>query len=325
MHTVFLDFATLRPTDLDTSRLSATLDHVEYWSETQETRINERLAAAEVVVVNKVNLRRSHLEAAPRLQLICLAATGSDNVDIEAARELGIAVANIREYCTPSVVQHVFALILTLTQHLDEHREQVRRGAWREAATFSIVDPPFTELHDKTLGLIGLGALGSGVAGVARAFGMRVIAARLPWRTAAAATAGGQSAPRLPLGELLRQADIVSLHCPLTADTRNIIDADALALMQRHALLINTARGALVDSAALVAALNNHAIGGAGIDVLVEEPPVNGDPLLECDLPNLIVTPHMAWGAREARQRALDQVLENIEAFVAGRELNRLC
>ncbi len=325
MRTVFLDFATLHPSDLDTQQLSATLDHVEYWSETTPEQISERLAGAEVVVVNKIDLQREHMEAAPRLQLICLAATGSDNVDIAAARELGIAVTNIRNYCTPSVVQHVFALILTLTQQLDSHRAQVRAGAWRKAATFCVVEPPFSELHDKTIGLIGLGSLGSGVAGVARAFGMRVLAARLPWRTAASPDSSGQSAPRVPLGELLEQSDIVSLHCPLTADTRHIIDAAALAAMQRHALLINTARGGLVDSAALADALRNHVIGGAGIDVLPQEPPVDGDPLLDSAIPNLIVTPHMAWGAREARQRALDQVLENIAAFAAGRALNRLC
>ncbi len=330
MRTVFLDFASLHPADLNTGHLSDGLDAIEFWSETAAEQLAGRLAEAEVAVVNKIRLRRTDLEQAPHLQLICLAATGSDNVDIEAARELGIAVANIRDYCTPSVVQHVFAMILTLTQQLDVHRRQVRAGTWQQAADFCVVEPPFTELHDKTLGLIGLGVLGGGVAGVARAFGMRVIAARLPWRSSHSPGASGQSAPRLPLPELLQQADVVSLHCPLTEDTRHIIDAAALQLMQPHALLINTARGALVDTAALAKALRNRQIGGAGIDVLAEEPPVNGDPLLDylqTDEPpdNLIVTPHMAWGAREARQRALDQILANIQAFRDGEQRNRLC
>lgn len=329
MRTVFLDFASLHPADLNTQQLSDYLDCIEFWSDTRDDQLNQRLADAEVAVVNKIRLRRDNLEQAPKLKLVCLAATGSDNIDIEAAGELGIAVANIRDYCTPSVVQHVFALLLTLTQKLDQHRRLVRGGHWQQSTEFCLLEPCFTELHDKTLGLVGLGALGGGVAGVARAFGMRVIAARLPWRSANSPGDSGQSAPRLPLDELLQQSDVVSLHCPLTEDTRNIIDAAALACMQQHALLINTARGALVDSAALADALKDNRIGGAAIDVLAEEPPANGDPLLDylsSDQPdNLIVTPHMAWGARESRQRALDRILENIKAFQTGMSLNRLC
>jgi len=330
MRTVFLDFASLHPEDLNTQKLSDYLDSIEYWSDSSGDQIASRLADAEVAVVNKIQLQRADLEHASRLKLICLAATGSDNVDLKAAEELGIAVSNIRDYCTPSVVQHVFALMLTLNQKLDVHRTQVRDGAWQEASSFTLLEPCFAELHDKTLGVIGLGALGSGVAGVARAFGMRVIAARLPWRAAHSPSGGGQSAPRLPLDELLQQADVVSLHCPLTEDTRNIIDAAALKQMQPHALLINTARGALVDSAALAEALQRETIGGAGIDVLPEEPPVHGDPLLDylvsADRPqNLIITPHIAWAARESRQRALNQILSNIRAFAAGEARNRLC
>jgi len=330
MRTVFLDFASLHPEDLNTQHLSDHLDSIEYWSDSHGDEIATRLKNAEVAVVNKIHLRRTDLEDAPKLKLICLAATGSDNVDLQAAEDLGIAVANIRDYCTPSVVQHVFALMLTLNQKLDVHRTQVRNGAWQETSNFCLLEPCFAELRDKTLGVIGLGALGSGVAGVARAFGMRVIAARLPWRTARTPSGSGQSAPRLPLDELLQQADVVSLHCPLTEDTRHIINAAALELMQPHALLINTARGALIDSQALTDALRQGAIGGAGIDVLSEEPPVDGDPLLDylasAEQPqNVIITPHIAWAARESRQRALDQILSNIQAFVAGEARNRLC
>ena len=323
MKTVFLDFDSLRPEDLDVSRFKARLSSLETWPVSDRPEIPGRIAGAEVVVVNKARLDAELMDAAPQLRLICLAATGTDNVDLDAARARGIGVANIRQYCTSSVVQHVFALILGLNQHLSQHRDQINAGSWQRSEQFCLLDPPFRELHGQTIGLIGLGELGSGVAGVARAFGMRVIAARLPWRTSAAA-GSGQSAPRVALHELLRQADIVSLHCPLNEDTRHIIDGAALELMKRSALLINTARGGLVDSQALVDALRNETIAGAGIDVLPEEPPVNGDPLLETQLPNLIVTPHIAWSAREARQRALDEILANIEAFEAGEERNRV-
>ena len=323
MRTGFLDFATLRPEDLDTTAAEASLDAT-FWPTTGEDELPDRLAELEVVVVNKVRLTGALMDKSPGLKLICLAATGTDNIDLDAARERGIAVANIREYCTPSVVQHVFALILALTQNLSVYREKLGAGEWQQADNFCLLDPPIRELSGKTLGLIGLGALGSGVAGVARAFNMRVIAARLPWRSTAEPTDSGQSAPRLPLHELLQQSDIVSLHCPLTEDTRHIIDSAALEQMKRDALLINTARGGLVDSKALGDSLEQEEIGGAGIDVLPEEPPVNGDPLLDATLPNLIVTPHIAWSARESRQRALDEIVANIVAFANGEERNRV-
>jgi glycerate dehydrogenase len=325
MKTVFLDFESLRPKDLDTAALTAQLDSVELWPETSADDLLERLAEKQVAVVNKVRLDSATLSALPKLKLICLAATGTDNVDLETAKELGIAVCNIREYCTPSVVQHVFALILALTQHLHTYQSAVRAGAWQTSKQFCLLDPPIRELHGKTMGLIGLGELGSSVAGVARAFGMRVVAARLPWRSTQVPGKSGQSAPRLPLHELLQQSDVVSLHCPLNEDTRHLIDSAALELMKRDALLINTARGGLVDSTALLRALEQQEIAGAGIDVLEQEPPVNGDPLIENALPNLIVTPHIAWSAREARQKALDAILSNILAFQNGENLNRVC
>ncbi|HJP04142.1 MAG: NAD(P)-dependent oxidoreductase [Gammaproteobacteria bacterium] len=325
MKTVFLDFDSLRPADLNLDKLQQELASVDTWPVTERNEYQTRVADAEVVVVNKLRLDASAMDQSPRLKLICLAATGVDNVDVAAARERGIAISNIREYCTPSVVQHVFALLLALNQNLLRQREQISAGDWQKSAQFCLLDPPFRELHGQTLGLIGLGELGSGVAGVARSFGMRVIAARLPWRTAAAPGKSGQSVPRLPLEELFDQSDIVSLHCPLNDDTRHIIDAAALEQMKRDAFLINTARGGLVDSAALVNALQNKEIAGAGIDVLAEEPPTRGDPLLDVQLANLIITPHIAWGAREARQRALDEIIANINAFANGEERNRVC
>jgi glycerate dehydrogenase len=324
MKTGFLDFATLHPDDLDISAANANLANVEFWQQSNPNELRERLNTLEVVVVNKLQLDAELLALAPALKLICLAATGTDNVDLEAARARNIAVCNIREYCTPSVVQHVFALILALTQNLDEYRTQIANGDWQRSDNFCLLDPPIRQLSGKTLGLIGLGALGSGVAGVARAFNMRVIAARLPWRTAAPASDTGHSAPRLPLHELLQQSDIISLHCPLNEDTHHIIDASALDQMKRDALLINTARGGLVDADALLYALQNEDIAGAGIDVLEQEPPTNGNVLLEAQLSNLIVTPHIAWSAREARQRALDDTVKNILAFKSGEPRNRV-
>ena len=325
MKTVFLDFDSLGPDDVDTSELAQHLDDTTFWPDTADADVVARLQDAEVAVINKIVLDSATLDALPGLKLVCLAATGSDNIDLNAARELGIAVANIRDYCTPSVVQHVFALILSLTQSLAERQEAIRAGRWQTSDEFCLLQPTFRELHGKTMGLVGMGALGSGVAGVARAFGMRVVAARLPWRSTLRPGAQGQSAPRLPLHELLPQSDVVSLHCPLTPDTRGLIDAAALELMRHDALLINTARGALVDSAALAEALQQGSIGGAGIDVLEDEPPVRGDPLLDLEMPNLIITPHVAWSAVEARQRALDEILSNIQSFARGIERNRLC
>lgn len=326
MKTVFLDFDSLHPGDLDLSALQAELTELVTYPTTAPDQVRERLQDAEVVIVNKVRLDADTLAGAAALRLICLAATGADNVDLEAAAARGVAVANIRDYCTPSVVQHVFALLLTLNQQLDSYRAQVRAGAWQNSPQFCLLEPPLAELHDKTLGLLGCGTLGQGVARVAQAFGMRVVAAQLPGRAAGTAVSAPElSAPveRQPLETLLATADCVSLHCPLNDHTQGIIGTAALRTMQRHALLINTARGGLVDSAALVAALRAGEIAGAAIDVLQTEPPVS-DPLLNTQLPNLIVTPHMAWSARESRQRAVDQILENIQDFRHGRQGRRI-
>jgi glycerate dehydrogenase len=324
MKGVFLDFETLGPGDIDSSALNRLLPNLDYHASSSPAEVSERLQGADVALVNKIRLDADTLAKAPDLKLICLAATGSDNVDLAAAQARGIAVCNIRDYCTPSVVQHVFGLILLLTLKLDDYRAQVKAGKWQQSTSFCLLSPPIRELRDKTLGLIGLGTLGRGVAAVGRAFGMRVVAASLPWRSRAPLGDDGQSAPRLSLEALLEQSDIVSLHCPLTDDTRHIIDAAALSLMKPDALLINTARGALIDSVALVDALGRGELGGAGIDVLDEEPPVTGHPLLDANLPNLIITPHMAWSARESRQRALDDMADNIRAYLAGESRNRL-
>jgi glycerate dehydrogenase len=281
---------------------------------------------AEIIIVNKVSLSDGLINQAPRLKLICLAATGTDNVALGAARARGIAVTNIRDYCAPSVTQHVFALILALTQRLREYEALLATGAWARSRDFCLLDYPFTELSGKTLGIVGLGNLGRGVARVARAFGMEVLAARRPYRQPAGdgPPSAGKDVQRVNFQELLARSHVVSLHCPLTEETRNLVDGEALGRMRRDALLINTARGALVDAAALALALREGVIGGAGIDVLEREPPVGGNPLLDAQLPGLIVTPHIAWAARESRQRALAEIALNIGAFIAGERRNRV-
>lgn len=312
---VFLDFATLGP-DMDTSVLDALLD-VSYFDYTNVEEVETRIDDAQIVIVNKAKVSRNAILAAKRLRLIVLSATGTDNVDTTAAAEHGVAVANIRDYCSTSVAQHVFALILGLTRQINRYDALVRSGGWQASPSFALFDYPIRELTDLALGIVGYGSLGRAVAGAGRCFGMRVLVSGRPGRSDA-----GED--RLPFEAVLEQADVLSLHCPLNGETRNLIGRAELRRMKRDALLINTARGGLVDSDALVDALRSGEIAGAGIDVLPVEPPRAGHPLLAADLPNLIVTPHIAWAAREARQRALNQAAENVEFFLQGRALRRV-
>ena len=312
----FLDFATLGP-GIDTSALDALAD-VQYFGATRTDAMAERMHGANIAIVNKARIDAEMIRATPTLELIVLAATGSDNVDVAEAQRRGIGVANIRSYCTAAVVQHVFAMVLSLTRKLTEYQAAIYDGAWQSSETFALFDFPIHELTDKVLGIVGYGALGQGVAELGRCLGMDVLVSQRPGDT-------GAGAPdRVPFAELLERADVMSLHCPLTNATRGLIGAAELATMKSHALLINTARGALIDSEALVAALRAGTIGGAGIDVLEVEPPRGDEPLLAPGIPNLILTPHIAWTARESRQRALDQVAENVADFLAGGALRRL-
>jgi len=323
---VFLDFSTFGPRDIDTAPLTRLLPDLAFHPRTARDEIPGRVRDAEIVIVNKVALTERIIAVAPQLKLICLAATGTDNVALEAARARSIAVTNIRDYCAPSVTQHVFALILALTHRLREYEALVATGAWARSREFCLLDYPFRELSGRTLGVVGLGNLGRGVARVARAFGMEVLAARRPYRAPSGdrERSMDEGVQRVAFRELLTRSDVISLHCPLTEETRSLVDAAALGQMRRDALLINTARGALVDATALALALREGVIGGAGIDVLDKEPPAAGNPLLDAGLPNLIVTPHIAWAARESRQRALDDIALNIGAFMAGERRNRV-
>jgi glycerate dehydrogenase len=269
-----------------------------------------------VVVSNKVHLDSETIAASPELRFIAVAATGTNNVDLDAARAAGIVVSNVTAYGTPSVAQHVFSMLLALTTRLSDYRAAVADGRWASSPHFCLLDYPIRELTGKVLGLVGHGELRRGVAGVAEAFGMEVRIAQRP--------GGPAQAGRVPLAELLPEVDVLTLHCPLTEATRNLIGASELAAMRDDAVLINTARGGIVDEEALVAALWAGTLGGAGFDVLTVEPPRDGNPLLDPDIPNLIVTPHIAWAARESRQRLIDQVAENIERFRAGDPRNQV-
>jgi len=317
MPAVFLDYATVSfDGDLDPRSLHAALPGLEIRDHTAPHEIAARVAGREVVLVNKLRITREIIEASPSLRLIALAATGTNNVDLVAASERGIAVCNLRDYCTASVVQHVFGVLLLLTQKLREYDALVRSGAWQRGEQFCLLDYPIRELVGRRLGIVGFGTLGRGVARAATAFGMEVLVANRP---------GGSPVPgRLDLDELLAAVDVLSLHCPLTAATQGMIGASRLSLMKRDAVLINTARGALVDAEALANALRGGRLGGAAIDVLSQEPPVDGSPLLAGDIPNLIVTPHIAWAAREARQRCIDEMAANVADFRRGGRRGRV-
>lgn len=307
MKAVFLDTESLD--DLSFAPIEQHCSRLELYGTTAPDQVAERIAGAELVILNKVRIERRHLEGAPSVKLICLVATGTDVVDIQAAGELGVAVCNCQAYGTASVVQHVFSLLLALATRLIPYHNAVLAGKWQESTQFCFLDYPITELAGKKLGIVGYGTLGRAVGTLAEALGMEVLIARRP---------GSDDISRPTLAELLPQLDALTLHCPLTPATRNLIDANALAMMKPGALLINCARGGLVDETALVEALRSGRLGGAATDVLSSEPPSTGNPLLDRDIPNLIVTPHIAWASTEARSRIISQTAENIAAYLAG-------
>ncbi|MDP3846455.1 MAG: 2-hydroxyacid dehydrogenase [Pseudomonas sp.] len=307
---VFLDQASLDLGDLDLGPLHASFGELQLHGQSRPEQVIERLRGASVAIINKVVLDAATLAACPQLKLILVAATGTNNVDLAAARALGICVSNCQAYGTQAVAQHTLMLLLALAGSLPDYQRAVTAGRWQQAAQFCLLDFPIIELEGKTLGLLGHGELGSAVSRLAQAFGMRVLLGQLPGRPA--------RADRLPLAELLPQVDALSLHCPLTEQTRNLIGAAQLAAMKPTALLLNTARGGLVDEQALAAALRAGQLGGAAVDVLSIEPPSAGNPLLAADIPRLIITPHCAWGSREARQRIVLQLVDNALGYFAG-------
>ena len=287
----------------------------EEYDQTEESLVAGRLAGATVAITNKVPIRRASLEQLPELKMIAVAATGYDVIDIDACRERGIAVANIRNYAVHTVPEHTFAMIFALRRNLIAYREDVLRGRWQAQDQFCFFDHPIQDLHGSTLGIFGEGALGQATAAIARALGMRVLFADHPPPKAA-------NVEFTDPETVLAQSDIVSLHCPLTPASRNFIGIEQFKKMKRSAILINTARGGLVDEHALKTALETGLIAGAGFDVLTKEPPKNGNPLLELRTPNFILTPHVAWASDGAMQFLADQLIDNIETSIAGTPQN---
>ena len=311
---VFLDLATVDPDDLTMASLEGLPLVWTFYDSTSPEEVAARISEAEIIVTNKCKLNAADIAQASELKYICAAATGFNHIDIEAADASGIAVSNVRNYGTPSVVQHVYALMLALSTKLMQYSEAVQRGDWHLSENFCLLDYPIEEVSGKTIGIIGYGTLGQAVAKVAPALGLEVqICQHLH---------GDPEPDRLPLDELLATSDIISLHIPLNKLTENLIGELELALMKNSALLINTGRGGIVDELALADALRQNTIAGAGVDVLAVEPPLDGSPLLASDIPNLIVTPHTAWASRQSRQRLVDQIADNISAFLSGDIVN---
>ncbi|AMO54761.1 hypothetical protein GZ77_23805 [Endozoicomonas montiporae] len=279
------------------------------YEQTTTEQVSERIANADIVLTNKVVLNADTLRLASQLKYVGVLATGMNNVDLAAASEQGITVRNVAGYSTVSVAQHTMAMILSLAQSLPAYHSDVMNGVWQKSEMFCRLDHPVMELTGKKLLIVGYGALGQATARLAEAFGMDVYKARVP---------GSESASddRIELDEGLALADVVSLHCPLTEDTRHLIDARRLSLMKSHALLINTARGGIVDEQALAEALQTGILGGAGFDVLTTEPPVSGNPLLQISSPNFILTPHCAWGSPESRNRVVELAADYLKAFL---------
>jgi len=288
------------------------------WIEYPETAVHqvaERVRDANIIISNKLSLGEPQLSNAPHVRLIAIAATGSDCVDLNYCGARGIAVSNVRGYAVNTVPEHVLMLVLALRRNLLAYRADVERGLWNESKQFCLLTHELHDIRNSTLGIIGYGSTGRSMARLGESVGMRVLISE--HKDATACREG-----RTSFAETLRESDVLSLHCPLTEQTQNLFGAGELQMMKPNALLINTARGALVDDAALIAALHTGVIAGAGLDVLREEPPGKGSPLLELNLPNLIITPHVAWASNEAVQILADQVIDNTEGFVAGRPQN---
>lgn len=313
---VFLDLDTIHNGDLRLEALDRCMPAWQFFNRTTAEQLPERLADAHLVVTNKVILNAEALAAAKDLKLIVVCATGVDVVDLQAAKAAGITVCNIRDYCSASVAQHVLALMLNLITSQPDYSRRARNGEWQAAEIFSLHDRPIRELHTLSLGIIGYGTLGRAVADLARAVGMNVLVGERRGHP--------QRPERLSFRHLVESADVLSLHCPLTETTRNMVDREVMRAMKPTAVLINTARGGLVKEQDLADALRAGDIAGAGIDVFSQEPPPQDHPLLADDIPNLLLTPHNAWGSVRARQEAIDQVTAAIRSFERGVPLNRV-
>lgn len=283
---------------------------------TAPAEIVERARDATILIVNKVPLRAETLDRLPKLRFVAVAATGTDNVDVAACRERGIAVSNVRAYAVHTVPEHVFALVLSLRRSLPAYRESVAAGEWQACGQFTLLTHPIRDLHGATLGIVGKGAIGEAVAAIARAFGMRVLFAGRKGETAT-------GPEHTPFDAVLEQSDVLTLHCPLTPATRHLLSDAEFARMARRPLVVNTSRGGLIDDDALVRALEGGAISGAAVDATAVEPPPADLPFLRLiGRPDFLLTPHIGWASREARQAVADQVTDCIEAFAARNPRN---
>jgi len=316
MSAVFLDFGSVTRGDMDCAALERTISPWRYYEDSSEQEVLERIKEAEVIVSNKVFLNRAAILAASRLKLICVAATGYNNIDLAAAAERNIPVCNVRGYATPSVVQHVFMLMLNLSRRFVEYQELVKNGGWQASTFFCPLNFGMQELSGKNLGIVGFGELGRAVAEIAQAFGMQLLIAEHKGKPARPG--------RTVFDEVISQADFITLHCPLSQETHHLISRREFELMKPSAYLINTARGGLVNETDLLHSLSTGRIAGAAIDVLQEEPPGNDNLILRHQPANLIVTPHIAWASRESRQRLLDQLADNIDNFFRHKPFNQI-
>jgi glycerate dehydrogenase len=314
MKIVFLDRSSLSP---QTSLRGLTFAHtLQLFEKTSTADVADRISDADIVIVNKVKLDRSALERASKLKLVAIAATGTDNVDVDACRERNVVVSNIRNYAVNTVPEHTFALIFALRRSICAYRDAVRAGRWHDSGQFCFFDHPIRDLAGSTLGVIGDGVLGQAVARSGVALGMRVLFAGYKGHT-------GQGTLYTPFEKTLAESDILTLHCPLTPETRNMIGSPEFALMRKRPLLINTARGGLVDEAAVGPALEAGQLSGAASDVVTTEPPPRDHPFMALNSrPDFILTPHVAWASDQAIQGLADQLIANIEAFVLGEPRN---
>lgn len=316
MNIVFLDKQTIASGDLD---LSAWYQFDLQWQEYESTATQDvltRIIDADIVLTNKVQLTAVHFSKCPNLKLIILTATGTNNVDLEAAKAHNIAVCNMVDYCTDSVAQHTMAVMLSLVTRLNEYQAAIKNGEWQSSEFFGMLKFPVRQLNEMSLGIAGYGVIGQAVARLAQSFGMQVLICESLTSSDNSLEQNNASLQRLPLEELLKTVDVLTLHCPLTEQSKNLITKRELALMKNSALLINTARGGIVNESDLLQALKNKTIAGAALDVLSQEPPPKNQPLIDAQLANLILTPHSAWGSQQARQTMVNQTTQLLLEFL---------
>lgn len=316
MKAVFLDYVSLDQNDLNFKDLENIFDEWEIYPSTSSEQLLERIQNVDVIISNKVVVNAEAIQQCPNLKLILISATGTNNIDLVQAKKQGVVVCNCQAYGTSAVAQHTLMLMLNLATSFKQYERAVQNGDWNKASQFCLLDYPIIELEGKTLGILGYGELGKAVAKLAEAFGMKILVGALPNRPV--------QENRIPFNELLSQVDFLTLHCPLSTDTQNLIDAKAFDAMKHSAFLINCARGGIVNEQDLAYALIAGKIAGAATDVLMVEPPKDGNVLLNSEIPNLLITPHSAWGSVDARQRIVQQMVENVEAFKKGQPIRQV-